>query len=236
MLSTTRAVVLRTFKHGDRGTVLKAYTEAFGARSYFVRGGGRKGSTAALLQPLNRLELVVTELHDREMHAVRELRVERPYTRVHIEHSRGLLLLFAQEVLYRTLREEAPDAPLFAFVQNTLEAIDGGDDLVHAPLHLLAGLAFHLGIAPEQPAPGEDRFDMREGHFFPGGAPHEHCMDADVAGAFAQLLRSEESGAALAIAPALRTRLLEHLLVYFRLHVAGFGELRSPEVLHALLH
>ncbi|MBS1583091.1 MAG: DNA repair protein RecO [Bacteroidetes bacterium] len=236
MLSTTRAVVLRTFKHGDRGTVLKAYTEAFGARSYFVRGGGRKSPVAALLQPLNRLELVVTETHERELHAVRELRVERPYTRVHADHARGLLLLFAQEVLCRTLREEAPDAALFAFVQRDLEAIDVGEDLAHAPLRLLAGLAAHLGIAPEPPRPGQDRFDLREGHFFSGPPPHDQCMDTEVAFAFARLLQAERAGMPPSIAPVLRLRLLEHLLLHFRLHVAGFGELRSPEVLHALLH
>lgn len=234
MLSTTRAVVLRTFRHGDRGLVLKAYTEAFGARAYFVRAP-RKGTSAGVLQPLDRLEIVVTETHERELHAVRELRVERPYVRVPTDHARGLLLLFAQEVFYRTLRAEAPDAALFAFVQHTLEDIDLGEDPAHAPLRLLVGLALHLGIAPAPPDPGEDRFDMREGHFFRGPAPHEHCMEPPEALAFARLLRAE-GGAAPPIVPALRRELLERLLVHFRLHVAGFGQLRSPDVLHAVLH
>lgn len=236
MLSTTRAVVLRTFKHGDRGIVLKAYTSGFGARSYYVRGGGRKGPMAALLQPLNRLELVVTEAHDREMHAVRELRVERPYVNVPGDHARGLLLLFAQEVLYRTLREEAPDPALFAFVQRTLEEIDGTEDQAHLPLRLLAGLTSHLGIAPERPLATGMRFDMREGQFVPGPVPHEHGMEADCAAAFAALLQGCEQGTPVVIPVALRTILLDRLLVYYRLHVAGFGELRSPEVLHAVLH
>jgi len=33
-----------------------------------------------------------------------------------------------------------------------------------------------------------------------------------------------------------RIGLLEQLLDYFRLHVEGFGQLRSPAILHALLH
>ena len=44
MLHTTRGIVLRTFKHGDGSNVLKAYTEAFGARTYMVRTGKRGGA------------------------------------------------------------------------------------------------------------------------------------------------------------------------------------------------
>ena len=60
MLQTTRAIVLRTIRHGDRGVVLKAFTEASGLRGYMVRTGGKGPSRMAALQPLARVELVVT--------------------------------------------------------------------------------------------------------------------------------------------------------------------------------
>ena len=99
MLHTTRAVVLRTIKHGDRTVVLKAYTELFGLRSYMVRSGGKGGVAPSALLPLSRVELVVTENTEREMHTVRELRVERPYTQLHVDAIRGTLALFTQELL-----------------------------------------------------------------------------------------------------------------------------------------
>lgn len=232
MLHTTHAVVLRTFKHGDRSTVLRAYTELFGARSYMVRIGGRNASRNAALQPLSRVELVVSETGERDMHAVRDLRIERPYVRTHAEPMRGVLALFAQEVFYRTLREESADPGLYAFVQAVLESMDTDEDLAHHPLRLLVNLSRHLGFFPEAPSPGEDRFDLREGCFFKGDAPHDLCMEPSSATLFATLLEGRVPSPSSA---EVRRRLLDDLLIYYRLHVEGFGELRSPEVLRAVM-
>jgi len=235
MLQTTRAVALRTFRHGDNSTVLKAYTERFGARTYLARTSKRGGVRPSHIRPLDRLELVVTEDGEREMHAIREVRLWKPYVGIPQEPARGLVLLFAQEVFYRTLREESPDAPLFHFVLDSLEAIDTGEHLAQLPLLLLVRLARHLGFLPEPPLPREDRFDLREGQFFTGPPPHGLCMEPPQALALANLLQAEAEGSVLTAAPGLRKVLLDDLLTYFSLHVEGFGQLRSPGVLHELL-
>lgn len=235
MLHTTRAVVLRTVRHGDRSVVLRSYTEAFGARSYMLRAA-RRGATSVIPQPLDRLELVVTEDARHEMHAVREWRVERPYQRVRSEHARGLLLLFAQEVFHKTLREEVPDRELFHQVQATLEEIDSGNDLAHLPLLLLLRLSGPLGFQPEHPSSDMGHFDLREGRFFAGPPMHGSCMDGETSKAFAELMRADAVGDTPLIDAAVRKELLEQLLAYYRMHVEGFGQLRSPEVIHAVLH
>lgn len=238
MVQTTRAVVLRTIRHGDKSTVLRAYTERFGLRSYMVRTGTKSTSRVAALQPLSRVELVVPESGEHEMRTVHDLRIDRPYTRLHEEPVRGVLILFAQEVFNRTLREESADAQLYAFVQEVLESIDTGADMAHQPLLLLVGLSRQLGFFPEMPEEGEQLFDMREGHFFQGKAHHEFCMEAAQAALFAELIARIEApdpGASpLRASSEVRRRLLDDLLIYYRLHVEGFGELRSLEVLRAV--
>lgn len=236
MLHTTRAVVLRTFRHGDRTVVLKALTEAFGLRSYMVRSGGKGGAAAAALQPLSRLELVVSEHPERDMHTIRELRVERPYGALHTDPVRGTLALFVQEVLYRTLREESADAGLYAYVDELLEAMDTAADIRCFPLVFLLGLSAQLGFYPEGPAPGEDRFDLKEGHFTRDHVAHGHTLGPPLSGHLADLLKVDlGSMAQLEIPAAHRRELLDHLLLYYRLHVATSGELRSPAVLHQVL-
>jgi DNA repair protein RecO (recombination protein O) len=236
MLHTTRAVVLKTIRHGDRSTVLKAYTERFGLRSYMVRAGGRGGVAVAALQPLTRLELVVDEHAERDLHRVRELRVERPYTQVPVDPVRGTLALFVQEVLYKVLREEAADASLYGFVDEVLEAMDQAPDVRHFPLVFLLQLSGHLGFLPEPPGPGEDRFDLKEGHFTHGHALHGHTLGPPLSMGLAQLLDADlEHLEQLDIPAAQRRELLDHLLLYFRMHLEGLGELRSPAVLHQVL-
>lgn len=233
MLHTTRAVVLRTFRHGDNATVLKAYTEAFGTRAYMVRSGRRGAAAPALLQPLGRVELVVTEHHAREVQQVREARIAEPFVGIAADPRRGMLLLFAQEVFYRTLREGASDPALFRFVLQTLEAIDTSPALGLIPVDLLLGLALHLGFLPGPPQPGEDRFDLQEGCFFRGEAYHSFCLDPEATAPLIRLLGS--TGSARQLTAMERKTTVEHLLLFFRFHVEGFGELRSPEVLHELL-
>lgn len=238
-LQTTRAVVLRTIKYSDKSSVMRVYTERFGLRSYMVRVGSKDRSILAALQPLSRLELVAPEGAEHELLTVRDMRIDRPFTRLREEPIRGLLLLFAQEVFNRTLREETADPYLFGFIERTLEALDTGDDLAHQPLFLLVGLCKHLGFSPEVPTGGECAFDLREGYFLPAEAPHELCMGPGPTALFAHiLLRCEEPlqvAAPFTSDPQVRRRLLDDLLIYYRLHVEGFGELKSLDVLRSVL-
>lgn len=236
MLVTTRGIVLKVVRHGDNTRVLKAWTEAHGLRSYLVRTGVKGGTRDAALQPLNRLELVVKEDADRELTTVRELRVERPYLNLTRDPLRGALALFVQEVLYKVLRTGAADASLDAFVRDALEVMDTGPDLRHYPLVFLLELAGHLGFRPGPPQPGEYHFDLREGHFLRGGVPHGQVMGPPLSTALAELLdlglhQLEQAN----VVPAVRRSLLDHLLLYYHLHLEGMGELRSPAVLHQVL-
>jgi DNA repair protein RecO (recombination protein O) len=241
MLITTKAVVLRTIRHGDNKVVLKAWTQHAGLRSYLLRTG-KRGVSQAALQPLNRVELVADEHPEREMHMVRELRVERPYERLPYDPVRGALALFVQEVLYKALRVESADEDLHAFVEEVLETMDTAPDIRHFPLLFLVRLSGHLGFYPEAPDPAiaagmADHFDLREGHFLPGGAPHGHTMGPPLSTALARLLgEGLDDLPGPPIEAAVRRSLLDHLLLYFRLHVEGFGELRSPAVLHQVLN
>ncbi len=236
MLHTTRAIVLKTIRHGDTSIILKAYTRHFGLRSYVVRSSRKKGGRQAMLQPLNRLEMVVGEDTDRDLNNVREISIAKPYLKIPFDPLRGTVALFVQEVLYKVLKEGSPDSELFDLLEDALEAMDQQDDLRHFPILFLLQLAAQLGFSPEPPAGEEDRFDLLEGHFIRGDAPHGHTMGPPLSFALARSLHAHRfvlPGAALPLEQ--RRQLLDHLLLYFRLHVEGLGELRSPTVLHQVL-
>ncbi|MCC6937938.1 MAG: recombination protein O N-terminal domain-containing protein [Flavobacteriales bacterium] len=236
MLQTAHAIVLKTIRYGDRSVVVKTWTTHAGARSYMVRTGAKNGGSMAALQPLNRIELVADERPDADMHTAREVRVEKPYLNVHRDPIRGSLILFTQEVLYRVLWAEAADPSLDAFVREALETIDTSDVLQGYPLIFLLQLSGHLGFFPEYPSPGADHFDLMAGCFVPAGVPHGHTLAPPLSNALVRLLDIDLDALEEVVLPASQRRdLLDHLLLYFRLHVDGLGELRSPAVLHATL-
>lgn len=233
---TTRAIVLRTVRHGDKGVVLKAFTEAFGLRGYMLRTGGNGPSRLAALQPLNRVELVVTEHGERDLQQLREVRVERPFVNLPTDPLRGAVALFVQEVLVRVLREESADPALFAHLQEVLEHLDLDPELGHFPLRFVVGLMAPLGILPEPPVVGEDHFDLREGRFVPVEHAHGHVIGPPNSLALAALLNAELSAQSPPQLPGtVRRTLLDQLLLYYRMHLEGLGELRSPSVLHQVL-
>ncbi len=235
MLQTTRALVLRTIRHSDGILVLKAYTEAFGLRGYLVRSG-KGASRAALLQPLNRLELVVDERADRDLHQVRELRLWRPYLRVSGDPQRTATLLFLQELLARTLREEAGDPALWAFLDEALQLLDAPSGVRDLPLRFLLGYAAVLGFAPAPPEGEGPYFDLVEGRFTPELPMHAQAIAPPLSAVFAAWLEgSLDAPAPMPMQAGHRRELLDALLRYVRLHVPGSPELRSPDVLHQVL-
>ena len=233
MLHTTRAIVLRTIRHGERTVILKAYTELHGLRSYVVRAGGRSGVHQALLQPLSRLELVADERADRDLHTVKEARAESPGAPMG-HPGKAAAALFAQEVLLRVLKEEAADADLFLFAHSAIEVIDREEDLSHFPLLFLTGLMRHLGFQPSPPEDGEENFDLLEGQFVRGEAPSGHTLRTPLSTGLAALLEKGREEP-IRIPATERRELLDHLLLFYRLHVEGFGELRSIDVLREVL-
>lgn len=236
MLRTSHAIVLRTTATGDHGVVLKAWAEGIGARSYMVRIGRKQGRHASTLQPLNRLEIVAEERPDGELHAVREVRVARPYLRLHREPMRSAIALFVQEVLYRVLHTESHDPAMDQFLDRALETMDSAEDLRCFPVVFLLQLSGHLGFFPGPPEEGEDHFDLREGCFVAAGSAHGDLMGPPLSTVLMSLLGTDlDSLESVVVPPGSRRALLDHLLLYFRMHVDGLGELRSPDVLHAAL-
>lgn len=234
MLVTTEAIALRAIAHGDRSVVLKAWTRHAGARSYLVRTGAR--AHAAALQPLSRVEIVADERPDHDMYAARSLRVSRPFVRIPFEPVRGAVALFAQELLYRVLRAESADDELHAAVEEVVEAIDTAPDLRWLPHVILVRLAAPLGFVPEPPEPGTDHFDLQEGRFVGAGARHGHLLAPPLSTALGALLETPLGAApAIALSSAQRRALLDHLLLYYRVHLEAMGDMRSPAVLHAVL-
>jgi len=229
MLITAEAIALRAIAHGDRSVVLKAWSRHAGARSYLVRLGPR--ATPAVLQPLARIEIVADERADRNLCTARELRVRKPFLRIPFEPVRGAIALFAQELLLRVLRAESADEELHVAAEAAVESIDSDADLRFIPHRILLRLAVPLGFGPEPPQHGEDHFDLEEGRFVSTAARHGHLLAPPLSTALAELLK----GGAVTLTSAQRRELLDHLLLYYRLHVDGMGGMRSPEVLHAVL-
>lgn len=242
MLVKTRALVLKSVKYADSALVVKAYTEQSGLRSWLVRGVYRKGSQmgAAMFHGMNLLEVVYSEKSEgRGLAVLREASVLHPLTTVPFDVLKSTLAQFINELIYKSVKEEEPNPGLFAFLSDTLLLLDNtvaGISGFH--LGFMLDFAKHLGFFPL--GTYSDRtpfFLLREGVFSPTAGMDNDFLAGEAASDLSDMAMLGVSGSPRFEASARRRqKLLENLLLYYRIHLPGMGEMQSHEILKQVFH
>ena len=245
MLHPTRAVVLRQTRYGETSLIVRMYTETFGVQSYIVNGvrSAKSRTHAALYQPPNMLDLVVYHTEGRDLHRIREARPLHVYQRIPFEIGHSSVALFLTEVLGKCLRDEHHgddgNEHLFKFLEATLLNLDACEHGLSAfPALFLLGLSQQMGFQPQGRFGGQTPwFDLQEGYFTAQRPLHGYAMMPEEGALLYQLLQQRLHDPKPMLLPASqRQLLLDNLLLYFRFHIEGFGQLRSPAILQDVLN
>lgn len=171
MKSTLRVAALRTTRYSDTHAILQAYSREAGRLSLLLRdGSGREACRRrALLMPLSLAEVVADVRPGRDIHPLLSVAPLEPLHGVHASPVKATIALFIAEVLGLALRECAPDAAVWAFVDTTARALDTASGRDIAPFHIafLRHLAGVLGIDPDWLtwSPEATLFNAAEGRF-----------------------------------------------------------------------
>ncbi|MGB3617920.1 MAG: DNA repair protein RecO [Catalinimonas sp.] len=228
MLEKTRGVVLSTLPYRETSVISRIYTEDFGRQSFLMNGvrraaGKRVGPRAALFQPLTPVALVTYFRPGRDLHRLSEIQCFHPYRTLPLDFRKTGIALFLAEVLDKSVREEEPQPALFTFIFDGLRRFDNlAEGFGSFHLQFLLGLSRYLGFRPSS---SEDFY----GQLFDTAAWRQ-IVGAAEAEALDALLQSPYE-AAPPLPSAVRRGLLDHLVKFYALHVANFGELRSLPVL-----
>ncbi len=240
MLHTTRGIIIHTIKYSDSSVIAKIYTEKFGLRSYLVRGvrGSRKSKTrSSQLQHLALLNLVVYEKGNDQLQNLRETETAYQFSSIPFDINKGTMVLFLNEVLYKSLHEEGSNPELFGFL---FDAIVKFDQMEHSfqDFHLLflICLSKFLGFYPRNNYSVYNRyFDLQEGVFTRAKPLHNNLLDTSLAAKLNHVLEINHLGERIFDNTTDRNLFMEKLLDFYRLHIPGFGELKSHKVLREVL-
>ena len=230
MLLSTPGLVLHTTPYAETSVVCKVFTRQLGMRSYIIKGvrGNRGRMKQNMLQPLSSLDMVVYDSHRTQLNYIKELSPRRPDTPS--EPVGNALRFFMTEVLYKALREEEPMPELWDYVDTTSRQVGEGIGLANLPITFMLGVADHLGVMPmDNLSPAEPYFDLDDGRFV--GLPEEATLPLGLSALLHQYLGPEPPVAPLQE----RNALLSALIAYFELHLSGFRNFTSHEILHTIL-
>lgn len=240
MLHKTRGIVFKTTDYGESSVIVQVFTEKFGLQSYIINGVKKPKAKISrnMLQPLHLLDMVVYHKNTGQVQRIAELKNAPLLQSIPYDVIKSSIAIFLNEVLYKAVRQQSADENLFSFVFNAIEWLDHqGDGLANFHLLFLVRLTRYLGFFPEQfAAGGADYFDMKAGTFSRYKPEGFYYLSPPHTQNFGKLLQCNfESLAQLHFSNDERRYLLNKLLEYYALHIEGFGNIRSHEVLEEVL-
>ncbi|MFO7722042.1 MAG: DNA repair protein RecO [Bacteroidales bacterium] len=237
MLISTEGIILRTTRYGDSGLIVNIYTRSEGLVPFSFRMKQGKPGSKALLSPMTMVRLVADLKTSRKIHHTRELSLLKPYQSIPWDPVKGGVLMFINELMIKVLKEEEANSELFSFIIRVLSTLDEQQPL-HPSYHLsvMVHLAKYLGFYPRNGnfQPGKC-FDLREGIFVNPPVPHPEYADQELSILINDLISIPfDEYQHFRVERAQRQALLETLILFYHLHVAGFGQMKSVQVLRSM--
>ncbi|NVO19525.1 MAG: DNA repair protein RecO [Bacteroidetes bacterium] len=238
MLISTTGIIFHVSNYSETSLIAKVYTRQFGLQSYIVKGVRKKGSKIKrnLFGPLSVVELVAYQKENSGLHTIRDVSCHRQFNEISTDIIKSSILLFMNELLYRSIHDEMPDPGLFSFILESLNSLESlGENLAGFPQIFALQLSDHLGFAPHKNYTARNSyFDLQEGRFAPIVPEHNYFLLPEYSKSLAFLLQLSP-GMDDCLDHSTRLVLLEKILQYFRLHLPSFGEMKSPHILNTVL-
>lgn len=239
MLTTTRAIVLKTIKYGDSQLIADLLTEAHG-RLAFILGVPKTRRTRIgrqLLQPLTIVDVVFDYRPNASLQRMKEATLAAPFVSLPFDAAKLSVALFLAECISNTTRAEQCDAPLFRYVEGSVRCLDAcTGSCANFHIVFLMHLAAYVGFQPNLDDAAEGAFfDMRNACFCASRPSHDDFLQPDEARKIALLMRmTYETMHLFAFSREERNRCVDIIVAYYRLHMPAFGMLRSLPVLKKL--
>lgn len=235
----TRAIVLKAIKYGDNSLIVKLLTEQNGLQSFLIKSAFNKNAKirAALFQPLTMLDVVSFKSHG-ELSYLKEASIEYAFKSIPYDIKKSAIVLFISELILKSIQDGQTDTELFHFIHHAIKHLDDmSGSCADFPLRFTIELSRHLGFAPNINNYKEGYiFDLENGCFTPNNANILYLVDYQYCSLFYKLcsinffdvntlnLKNEE-----------RRQLLDYMIAYFQLHVSGFNDIKSNEILKTVL-
>jgi DNA repair protein RecO (recombination protein O) len=230
---------LHHIRYREDSAIVYIYTDLFGRQAYIANAiqGKKAKFRSNLFQPLSLLEIEAYHREKLEMQRLKEIRNYIPYHSIPVDLYKSSQALFLAEILYKVLREEDPNPDLYNFLEHSLQFLDLQEQhTVNFHLLFLVQLTRYMGFYPDNNY-GENNylFDMRNGEFMNAMGLHPDFFDKTSSAVLNVLLNTNfENLESVDISHEERVKFLDFFMDYFRLHVSGFGKVKSLVVLNEI--
>jgi len=240
MLHKTRGIVFKVTDYSESSVVVQIFTEKFGLQSYMVNGAKKPKAKISrnMLQPLHLVDMVVYHKAAGSIQRISELKNSPVLLSIPYDIIKSCLAMFLNEVLYKAVKQQTPDEAIFDFIFNAVEWLDHATrGLANFHLVFLMQLTRYLGFYPHSDElSNANYFDMKNGVFSNYKPESLSYLSPPHTQNFHDLLQSGFGKIeSIKLTNDERRYLINKLLEYYAMHIEGFGNIKSHEVLEEVL-
>lgn len=236
-LETTKAIVLSSIRYSDSSLIVKCFTESVGLKTYMVKGvlKSKKGKLKpAYFQPLTQLQITGSHNNKGNLNSIREVQVINSYQTIYTSVIKQTIVLFLSEVLSGIIKEEEENKQLFSYLETAFVWLDTHSNISNFHLLFLLNLSKYLGFYPDTSEQQKLGFNLIEGRFT--NSTHEKLI---VSGneliLFKRVLGINfDAIESMSFSKQERQKVLRMIIRYFELHLDGFRQPKSLDVLETV--
>lgn len=227
MLHKTKGIFLHQVKYSETSFIAKIYTREFGLKSFIVKGSRSKKSNirANVFQPCNHFNMVVSLKEKQSLHYIKEIGLIPTPGYASINLAKTSILMFLAEIILKTIREEEANTALYDFLEEAINQLGkrkSGLGIFH--LVVMIKLSGYLGYSINENLKTNSHEEESAGISIQAkNFILNYCnlpLDYNWQTNFDQAFKKE---------------ILDTLIKYYELHLLKYGDIKSHQILEAVL-
>lgn len=227
MLRKTKGIVINYIKYKESSIITKVFTRELGMKTYIVNGvrSPKSKTKMAHYQPLSILDLVVYEKENASINRISEAKLAHAFQRIPFDFYRSGIAMFMGEVLSKVIYDNYQNESLFDFLFNAICLLDSED--YHRGTYILALLSCTSRFLGFEPEGAMDFF---------GQLPQDKAAnDFQIKTVHLTGLLEKGFDYSQQVPSNIRKTLLDDWLLFYKIHIENFGDMKSIQVLRNLI-
>jgi len=239
MLTKTKGFVLNTVNYGESSIIAKIYTEQSGLQSFLIHSIRKQKTKISknLFQNLSFVELISAKKKNNQLQYIKEISSFYKYQTIPFEIKKSSVLLFINEILFKSIKEDSPNSDLFNFVVDSIVSLDKlKSKYSDFHLYFIIHLTKYLGVQPlNNYSETKDKFSLKNGSFQENDLDFTDCLDDSQSKLLSECLEKTDFPGDYEdynlIEHVQMKKLLENMMKYYQLHIDGFKKVNSYQIL-----
>lgn len=226
-----KSIVLTSTQYRDDSYMLNLFTESAEVVSVSVSVRGRSSKVKrGYLMPLTLLDVEFRGKENAKVRYLSDCRVYRVNSDLTLNPMKMLVSQFLAEMIWRTFRFGGGDGRVFDFIEKSIIEFDELREGVQDwHLLFLIRMMHYIGIMPDLSDYSDGCvIDVSEGKAVRYG--FGEVLDSEMTGCLVKMMRDVD----FRLSGRERSRMVDFIVRYYQVHLEGFGEAKSLEVLRSL--